>query len=122
MNSAVCFLDSAAARFPDRIAVEDAELSLSYRQLRARCRAAADGLLSRALSDRPVLIYLPKSVRMVTAMLAVLCSGRAYVPTDTAAPAARLRRILANLRPSAIITDEAGLERPRPWPAEKRRC
>lgn len=118
MNSAVCLLERAAARFPDRIAAEDQQGSLSYRQLRARCRAAAEGLLQRGLSDRPVLVYLPKSLGMLTAMLAVLYSGRAYVPADTAAPAARLRRILANLKPSAIVTDETLLRKAEELQAE----
>lgn len=107
MNSAICLLERAAARFPARTAVEDVGGALTYAELREKSRSAAEGLLAIVRSDRPVMLFLPKSAEMVAGMLAVLYAGRAYVPMDAAAPMERVKKIAANLAPSAIITTAA---------------
>ena len=105
MNSVVCLLERAAARWPERIAVTDEQESLTYRELRTAARRAASGLLQAADSTAPVMVYLPKSVQMLICFHAAMYAGRPYVPTDAAAPAQRLSRILSNLQPSAILTN-----------------
>ena len=105
-NSAVCLLEAAYKLRPNGDAIEDETGCLTYAQLRDGARRAAAGLLHSCESAAPVMIYLPKSAQMVQGFYASLYAGRAYVPTDIAAPKARLERILANLRPSAVITNE----------------
>ena len=104
MNSAVCLLERAAELWPGNLAVTDESGSLSYAELRSRSRRAASGLLRRSAGASPVMVYLPKSAAMIEGFCAAMYAGRPYVPTDAAAPAERLRRIISNLRPSAVIT------------------
>ncbi len=105
MNSAVCLLERAAELWPGNLAVTDESGSLSYAELRSRSRRAASGLLRRIAGASPVMVYLPKSAAMIEGFCAAMYAGRPYVPTDAAAPAERLRRIISNLRPSAVITN-----------------
>lgn len=105
MNSAVCLLERAAELWPGNLAVTDESGSLSYAELRSRSRRAASGLLRRSAGASPVMVYLPKSAAMIEGFCAAMHAGRPYVPTDAAAPAERLRRIISNLRPSAVITN-----------------
>lgn len=105
MNSAVCLLERAAELWPGNLAVTDESGSLSYAELRSRSRRAASGLLRRSTGASPVMVYLPKSAAMIEGFCAAMYAGRPYVPTDAAAPAERLRRIISNLRPSAVITN-----------------
>ena len=105
MNSAVCLLERAAELWPGNLAVTDESGSLSYAELRQRSRRAASGLLRRSAGASPVMVYLPKSAAMIEGFCAAMYAGRPYVPTDAAAPAERLRRIISNLRPSAVITN-----------------
>ena len=105
MNSAVCLLERAAELWPGNLAVTDESGSLSYAELRSRSRRAASGLLRRSAGASPVMVYLPKSAAMIECFCAAMYAGRPYVPTDAAAPAERLRRIISNLRPSAVITN-----------------
>lgn len=105
MNSVICLLERAAARWPERIAVEDEQQSLTYRALREKARRAASGLLRTGSSHAPVMVYLPKSADMLIGFGAAMYAGRPYVPTDAAAPAQRLQKILSNLQPSAILTN-----------------
>lgn len=105
MNSAICLLEAAWAAAPEAIALEDSSGCLSYDRLRSTARTLAAGLLQRGIGGNPVMVFLPKSAAMVTCFYAALYAGRAYVPTDTAAPVARLQKIVNNLSPSALITD-----------------
>lgn len=105
-NSAVCLLEAAYRRRPQGAALEDEAQCLTYEALRESARRVGAGLLRHSQSSAPVMVYLPKSVGMVQGFYGTLYAGRAYVPTDSAAPKARLGRILSNLRPSAVITNE----------------
>ena len=97
MNSVICLLERAAARWPERIAVTDEHRSLTYRALRENARRAASGLMRTGSSHAPVMVYLPKSADMIIGFHAAMYAGRPYVPTDAAAPVQRLKKILANL-------------------------
>lgn len=86
-------------------AVTDDGGSLSYAELRTRSRRAASGLMKRSAGSAPVMVWLPKSIDMLTGFNAAMYAGRPYVPTDAAAPVERLRKIISNLGPSAIVTN-----------------
>lgn len=51
-----------------------------------------------------VAVALPRSVEYVTALLAVLKAGAAYVPIDPRYPAAQVAVMLAETQPAAILT------------------
>ena len=105
MNSAVCLLERSFGLYPNNTAVSDAAVSYTYSELRERARRAASALIGELSSRAPVMVYLPKSADMVAGFCAAMYSGRPYVPTDAAAPRGRLEKIIANLAPSAIITN-----------------
>ena len=107
MNSAVCLLERSCALYPDNKAVSDSAVRYTYAELRVRARRAASALIAALESRAPVMVYLPKGADMVAGFCAAMYSGRPYVPTDAAAPRGRLEKIIANLAPSAVITDEA---------------
>lgn len=107
MNSAVCLLERSCALYPDNKAVSDSAVSYTYAELRGRARRAASALIAALESRAPVMVYLPKGADMVAGFCAAMYSGRPYVPTDAAAPRGRLEKIIANLAPSAVITNEA---------------
>lgn len=107
MNSAICLLERAFALAPEAVAIEDGETVLSYGAVRAQARRIGAGLLHAGISDQPVMVILPKSAQMILGFYGAQYAGRAYVPTDAAAPTARLQKIIRNLHPSAIVTNEA---------------
>ena len=92
MNSVICLLERAAARWPERTAVTDEHRSRTYRELRENARRAASGLLRTGDSTAPVMVYLPKSAEMLIGFNAAMYAGRPYIPTDAAAPAQRTGR------------------------------
>lgn len=104
-----------ARRHPERIAVTDANGSLSYRQLAQRSDRLAIRLreeyrrLRGAAMPPETLIplYLQRSAEAVVAMLAIMKAGGAYVPLDPAAPAQRLEYILQEVNSPIVLTESA---------------
>jgi len=112
MNSAVFILEQAAEKYGDKTAVKDENTSITYAQLRDKSRRIGTCLQSHLPKIRgqvsPVVILMKKSVEAVIAFMGVLYSGNPYVPLDYEIPPSRLDKVLENLNPSFIITDEAG--------------
>jgi amino acid adenylation domain-containing protein len=108
-------LDAAAARFPDRIAVEESENSgIRYAELARLSDRARDWLraLGVQAGDR-VGLCLAKSADAVAAIFGILKAGGAYVPADPTAPATRNAYIFQNCAVKALFVEErlaAGLQ------------
>jgi non-ribosomal peptide synthetase component F len=72
-----------AAQTPDALAVEDENEALTYRELDARANHLAARLRSHAAGPETIVaIALPRSVQLVTALLAISKTGSAYLPID----------------------------------------
>ncbi|WP_405059147.1 amino acid adenylation domain-containing protein [Kribbella sp. NBC_01505] len=98
-------VEAQAARTPDAIALVDGERQLSYRALNARANQLARHLV--ALGVRPedrVGVCLPRSAAAVTALLAVLKAGAAYLPLDPGHPQDRLAELVADAGIRSLIT------------------
>ncbi|MGI5270291.1 amino acid adenylation domain-containing protein [Nonomuraea sp. CA-218870] len=95
-----------AASTPDRVAIVAGAERLTYAEL----DAAADRLAARlaAAGAGPgalVGICAAKSAACVTAMLAVLRTGAAYLPLDPGHPAARVELVLTDSGAHLLLTD-----------------
>lgn len=90
-------LEESAARYPDRLAVNDDEKETTYGQLEATSNRLAHLLIANGVQrgDR-VGLYLEKSLDAVVGIYGILKAGAAYVPLDARAPVARLGYIAAN--------------------------
>jgi amino acid adenylation domain-containing protein len=97
--------EEQATRTPDVMAVVFEDAFLSYAELNRRANQLAHYL--RYLGVKPdtrVAIYLERGLEMIVALLAVLKAGGAYVPLDPAWPVERLRFMLGDSVPVALVT------------------
>ncbi len=95
-----------ARRAPERLAVEDGPLSLSYGELDRRAGGWARRLAGLGVGPEvPVALWLDRSASFVVAALAVLRAGGAYVPVDPESPRARLLELLARAGIRHLVTD-----------------
>lgn len=101
------YLDKTASRYPDKTAFIDPEREISFAGLREEACSIANVLISKDIFRRPVLIFMEKSVSMVSSFLGSAYSGNFYSPVDTKMPAGRIAKILDTLDPAAVITDKA---------------
>jgi fatty-acyl-CoA synthase len=112
MGTAENFASSVAAharRDPERLAVRDAERSLSYAAFEARCAQAAGALLARGVSrGERVALLLGNRSATLEAVLAAARLGAIAVPLNTRLAAPEVAEQLADARP-ALLLHEDGL-------------
>ncbi|MFF9399162.1 amino acid adenylation domain-containing protein [Streptomyces sp. NPDC014744] len=100
--------EEAARRHPDRIAVSHEGATLTYAELSERAHRLARLLTDRRIGPGSVVaLALPRSLDLVTGLLAVSLAGAAYLPLDPDYPADRLAYMLADAHPAAVVTNTA---------------
>ncbi|WP_326841142.1 amino acid adenylation domain-containing protein [Streptomyces sp. NBC_01558] len=105
--------EERAARRPDTVAVESPGATLTYGELNARANRIAHHLRTRygVRPDMPVAVCLVRGADLVTAELAVLKAGAAYVPLDPEYPVERLAYMVRDTRTPVVLTDAARADR-----------
>ncbi|WP_094288561.1 amino acid adenylation domain-containing protein [Mycobacterium lehmannii] len=97
--------DAQAAHTPDAEALTAGGDSWTYRELNDAAARFANVLAAYGVGPgNPVALLSERSSRAVVAILAVLKTGAAYLPIDPGVPEARLRFILEDAAPAAVIT------------------
>ncbi|WP_319458350.1 non-ribosomal peptide synthetase, partial [Mycobacterium sp. RTGN4] len=100
------------ARTPGAVALSGGGRSMTYRELDEASNRLAHLLVAHGAGPgRCVALLLNRSVEAVTAIVAVLKSGAAYVPIDPAVPDARIEFVLADAVPVAVVTAAGLIER-----------
>jgi amino acid adenylation domain-containing protein len=94
-----------AERTPDRPAVEDGGVTVSYAELDARANRLAHHLIGLGVGpEQVVALALRRSAEFVVAVLAVTKAGAAYAPVDLDDTAVRVDHLLADLAPTVVLT------------------
>lgn len=94
-----------AARDPERPAIVDGRLVLSYGELATRVGRLVGRLRAGAAGREAVVaLYLPRSAELVVSATAVLVAGAAYLPLDIGQPFERTRRMLREAAVKHVIT------------------
>jgi len=103
------FFFRAAEQHPDRVALDGPEGQVTYARLAAEVRALAAAL--QDLDPEPqtrVAICAGNSARHILALLAVLASGKVWVPLNYRSTEREIGRILDATEPSIVIADGVG--------------
>jgi amino acid adenylation domain-containing protein len=97
---------------PDRIALVDDGLRLSYGELDRRANQLAHHLQGMGVGpNTPVGICLNRSPELVLSVLAVLKAGGAYVPYDPTYPRERVATMFEDVKLKVLLTRQGLLER-----------
>jgi natural product biosynthesis luciferase-like monooxygenase protein/amino acid adenylation domain-containing protein len=97
-------VEEQARKTPDVVAITGDGDAVSYRDLDASANRLAHQLVARGISrGGRVAICLPRGTAQVTAILAVLKSGAAYVPVDQSLPINRRRFMLKDSEAELVI-------------------
>jgi amino acid adenylation domain-containing protein len=104
-DSIVQRFEEMAVRYPDRLAVQDLERKLTYRELAEEARRVA-AATAEAVRDRtgPVAVLPPNDASFPIAFLGVLAAGRPALLLDPEHPADRNGRIAAHAGVAAAVT------------------
>ncbi|WP_316758591.1 non-ribosomal peptide synthetase [Streptomyces herbicida] len=94
-----------ARRTPDALALVDGDTTVTYRELAERSAQLAHHLISLGLGPEDIVaVGMRRGAELVTAFLAVLKAGAAYLPLDLQNPAQRLALMTEDARPAALLT------------------
>ncbi|MFE2050995.1 amino acid adenylation domain-containing protein, partial [Streptomyces sp. NPDC059459] len=100
--------EAQAAGNPDAIAVVSAETRLTYGELNAHANRLARLLVDKGAGpEHRVAVMMDRSADLVITLLAVLKAGAVYVPIDPEYPADRISYVLADSRPTLLVTHQA---------------
>ncbi|WP_133058060.1 amino acid adenylation domain-containing protein, partial [Mycolicibacterium vulneris] len=100
------------ARVPEAVALTFGGVSMTYRELDAAAQRWAQLLAGHGVGPgQYVALVLSRSAEAIVAILAVLKTGAAYVAIDPAVPQARLRFVLTDAAPAAVLTTTGLRER-----------
>ena len=104
------FFEKQARRIPEQVAAACGDASLTYADLDRHANRLAHRLIAQGIGrgDR-VGVCHRRSLDLPIALLAVLKSGAAYVPIDPGYPEPRVRHILDDAQPAAVIADARGM-------------
>ncbi|MFJ4981112.1 amino acid adenylation domain-containing protein [Streptomyces coeruleorubidus] len=93
-------------RDPDAVALVHGDAALTYRDLDERSDRLAGELRRRGVGPETVVaVAMPRSAGLVTALLAVVKAGGAYLPVDPASPAERIRSQAGAGTARLLLTD-----------------
>ena len=99
--------EAQALKTPDRVAAVFEDEHLTYWELNARANQLADYLIEKSGGTVGYIgLCLNRSLEMLTALLAVLKSGAAYIPLDPAYPQERLDYMISHSGLKLLIMDE----------------
>ena len=123
MNSAVKMLEKTAARFPERVAVQEEGGELTFSGLREigmsiasaliRLENDLDGQVSTnpKFTQQPIVVYMRKSIAALTVYTGAMYAGHPYVPVDFDMPVSRLQNIVGNIKTGFIFALESDVQR-----------
>jgi amino acid adenylation domain-containing protein len=105
----------ALRQWPDHVAVQDGTTVLTYAELERRSAGLAASLRSHGVTAGSVVgLQARPSADLITALLAILRAGAAFVGIDPGMPAGRAAFMLARSGAGLLVTDHSG-SAPPPW-------
>ena len=103
-ESIVDFIDKVALKKPFNTAVQYEDVLLNYKDLVSKSCTISNLIKKNIDINSVVVIFLNKSIEMVTTTVGVLRAGCTYLPIDTRIPSKRLEYILADSNAKCILT------------------
>ncbi len=94
--------------YPEKIAVQYQDETISYQDLDLRSDYLAEMLVRKGLKSNEIVgLYLDRSVEMIISMLAILKAGGAYLPLEIGDPKDRISYLLDDCKAKVLLTSEA---------------
>lgn len=107
-KSVIEYLERTVKSFPDKEAVQDSEMAISFSELWDAARRVSKAIkLEHVQKNSPIGVYIPKGCKMIESFAGINMAGCFYVPLDTKSPDSRVSSILTTLDAKCVITDKA---------------
>ncbi len=100
------YLEKTASRVPDKLAFSTGKEGMTFSEVSRGARAIGTYLAQNGFGGEPIVIFMDKHPRTVTAFWGVIYAGCFYVCIDEKMPVTRIEAIFKSLSPRAIICDK----------------
>lgn len=98
------YLEKSAEKYPDKIALQDENSSMTYSELVKKAKSVGFYLFSETGErNRPVMVLIDRNIESVAMFMGIVYSGNFYVPVDSSLPMKRILSIKETLNPSAVL-------------------
>ena len=105
-NHVLDYLNDIVTKKPDKLAFANDVEGMTFQQVYDQSRAVGTYLHNKGVYHKPVVVFMNKHPKEVTAFFGVITAGDFYVPIDEEMPAGRIQLILDNVQAPVIICDE----------------
>jgi acyl-CoA synthetase (AMP-forming)/AMP-acid ligase II len=96
---------------PNKVAIIEGDNYITFQDLQLKTKILAKYLVSNfEENNKPIAIYLPKSIQSVIANIAITFSANIYMHLDIKNPSERILNILNLIQPRIIITNSLYLK------------
>ena len=83
-KSVIEYLLATVSRFPNKTAVKDSEMSITFGDLRHNSQKISSTLVNTTIGlNNPIGVYIPKGCKMIESIAGINMSGNFKVPLDT---------------------------------------
>lgn len=97
--------EESVKKYPQKVAVNDKDREITFSALREQAIMLAQKIIyGGACQNKPVAVFLDKSIESVYSDLGILYSGNFYMNLDVKTPAERICNILKLVEPRFIIS------------------
>lgn len=104
------YLEKTVKEYPNKIAFIDQSREITFSGIRNEAISIACRFVEKKYFKQPVLLFMEKSVSLISCFLGVAYSGNFYSPIDTKMPEERINKIIETLKPAVVITDKTHKE------------
>ena len=100
------YFEKTVKSIPSRTAIIDIDHKISFKELKLRAKLVADSI-TKTLKDKnkPIAVFLSKSIDCIVADIAIIYSGNVYMNLDVNSPVKRIKNIIDQIKPVVIITN-----------------
>jgi len=104
------YLEETITRHSEKIAFVGEEYECTFQQIYNEGQSIGSYLRSQDILKEPVLVYMSRDPRTITAYMGVLYGGNYYVPIDSEMPSSRIDLIIEKLESRILICDSSTRE------------
>lgn len=105
------YLDEICKKKGDKIAFIEKDKSITYNDFRASARRIATSISKYNLYNKPIAIFIDKTINCLSSMIGITYSGNFYTVLDVNMPLNRVTSILETLNPSLVLSDTKNIDK-----------
>ena len=99
--------ENMVKKFPENLAIQNSEGSLSYSELNREANKVAHALIGKGVIPGDLVgLCLNRDLNMLTSILGIMKVGAGYVPLDPGFPQERLNYMALSSKPRVLVSDK----------------